>query len=101
MTKGYWIVRVDVTDPEAYKAYVAANAEAFRKFGAHFLVRSGKYETVEGASRGRNVVIEFKDYATALACYRSPEYAAAKALRVEAASADIIVIEGYDGPQPN
>jgi uncharacterized protein (DUF1330 family) len=100
MAKGYWIVRVDVSDPEAYKAYVAANAEAFRKFGAHFLVRAGKYETVEGLSRTRNVVIEFKDYATALACYRSGEYAAAKALRVGSASADIIVIEGYDGLQP-
>jgi uncharacterized protein (DUF1330 family) len=101
MTKGYWIVRVDVTDPEAYKAYVAANAEAFRKFGGHFLVRAGKYETVEGASRGRNAVIEFKDYASALACYRSAEYTAAKALRLAASTADIIVIEGYDGPQPN
>jgi uncharacterized protein (DUF1330 family) len=100
MAKGYWIVRVDITDPEAYKVYVAANAEAFRKFGAHFLVRSGKYETVEGSSRGRNVVIEFKDYASALACYRSPEYIDAKALRAAAATADIIVIEGYDGPQP-
>ena len=100
MAKGYWIVRVDISDPEAYKSYVAANAAAFRKFGAHFLVRSGKYETVEGASRGRNVVIEFKDYATALACYRSPEYAAAMKLRLPAATADIIVIEGYDGAQP-
>ena len=100
MAKGYWIVRVDVSDPEAYKAYVAANAAAFRKFGAHFVVRAGKYETVEGMSRARNVVIEFKDYATALACYRSPEYAAAVKLRVAAATADIIVIEGYDGPQP-
>ena len=100
MTQGYWIVRVDISDPEAYKGYVAANAEAFRKFGAHFLVRSGKYETVEGGSRGRNVVIAFKDYATALACYHSPEYAAARKLREGAATADIIVIEGYDGPQP-
>jgi uncharacterized protein (DUF1330 family) len=100
MAKGYWIVRVDVSDPEAYKAYVAANAEAFRKFGAHFLVRAGKYETVEGTSRARNVVIEFKDYATALACYRSPEYTAAARLRAAASAADIIVIEGYDGPQP-
>ena len=100
MAKGYWIVRVDISDPEAYKAYVAANAEAFRKFGAQFLVRSGKYETMEGGSRARNVVIEFKDYATALACYRSPEYTAAKALRAGAAAAEIIVIEGYDGPQP-
>ena len=100
MAKGYWIVHVDVSDLEAYKAYVAANAEAFKKFGAHFLVRGGKYETLEGASRSRNVVIEFKDYATALACYRSPEYAKAAKLRAGAATADIIVIEGYDGPQP-
>ncbi|HWF94439.1 MAG TPA: DUF1330 domain-containing protein [Xanthobacteraceae bacterium] len=100
MAKGYWIVRVDITDPEAYKAYVAANAAVFRKYGAHFLVRSGQYETMEGVSRGRNVVIEFKDYATALACYRSPEYASAMRLRSSAATADLIVIEGYDGPQP-
>ena len=30
MPKGYWIARVDVTDPEAYKNYVAANAAPFR-----------------------------------------------------------------------
>src|ERR1700730_13448914 len=70
--KGYWIVRGDISDPEAYKAYVAANAEAFRKFGAHFLVRSGKYETMEGGSRARNVVNEFKDYDTALAAIARP-----------------------------
>jgi uncharacterized protein (DUF1330 family) len=100
MAKGYWIVRGNVSDPEAYKAYVAANAEAFRKFGARFLVRGGKPEVVEGEGASRNVVIEFKDYATALACYHSPEYAAAKALRLGAASIDIVVIEGYDGAQP-
>jgi uncharacterized protein (DUF1330 family) len=100
MAKGYWIVRVDVSDAEAYKRYVAANGEAFRKFGAHFVVRGGQHETVEGTSRARNVVIEFKDYATALACYRSGEYAAAAKLRANAGTADIIVIEGYDGAQP-
>jgi uncharacterized protein (DUF1330 family) len=100
MAKGYWIVRGEVTDPEAYKAYVAANAAAFHKFGARFLVRGGKHEVVEGAGRSRNVVIEFADYASALACYHSAEYAAAKALRMGAASIDITVIEGYEGPQP-
>ena len=39
MTKGYWIVRVDVTDMEQYKRYVAANAEPLRKYGGRFLVR--------------------------------------------------------------
>jgi uncharacterized protein (DUF1330 family) len=98
--KGYWIAHVDVSDPDAYKAYVAANAVAFRKYGAKFIVRGGTAEAIEGRSRARTVVIEFKDYATALACYRSAEYAKAIALRQGNAVADIIVIEGYDGPQP-
>ena len=99
-SKGYWIAHVDVTDAEAYKGYIAANAAAFRKFGGRFLVRGGKGETMEGSLRARTVGIEFKDYATALACYRSPEYAAALALRNGASIGDLQVIEGYDGVQP-
>jgi uncharacterized protein (DUF1330 family) len=100
MPKGYWIAHVDVSDPEAYKTYVAANAEAFRKYGARFIVRGGTFEAPEGRHRSRNVVIEFEDYATALACYRSPEYAKARALRQPCSESDLVVIEGYDGPQP-
>jgi uncharacterized protein (DUF1330 family) len=98
--KGYWIGRVDVHDAENYKGYMAANAEPLRKYGAKFLVRGGPYEAKEGSSRSRNVVIEFKDYATALACYGSPEYQRAIALRTPYSTGDILVIEGYDGPQP-
>jgi len=97
MAQGYWIARVDVTDPEGYKAYVAANAAAFSKYGAKFIVRGGPFEAPEGTPRARNIVLEFADYATALACYNSPEYAAAKALRDGRAVADLVVIEGYDG----
>jgi uncharacterized protein (DUF1330 family) len=100
MTKGYWIVRVDVTNPDAYKNYVAANGAAFAKFGARFLVRGGAYEAVEGEARARNVVIEFPSYDQALVCWHSPEYKAAKAVRDGHAVADVVVIEGYDGPQP-
>ena len=100
MPKGYWIARVDVTDPEAYKEYVAANAAAFAKYGARFLVRGGRFEAKEGAARERNVVIEFPSFEAALACYDSPEYAAPLAMRRAASEADILIIEGYDGPQP-
>ena len=48
MAKGYWVANIDVTDMDGYKAYVAANAEAFRKFGAKFLIRGGRSEAVEG-----------------------------------------------------
>ena len=100
MAKGYWIARVDVADAEAYKAYIAANAEAFRKYGAKFLVRGGAFEAPEGTPRARNIVIEFPDYASALACYRSPEYARAAKLREGIATSDLVIIEGYEGAQP-
>lgn len=100
MTKGYWIGRVDVEDAEAYLAYVQANAEPFAQYGARFLIRGGAFENPEGTSRSRNVVIEFPSYEAALACYRSPEYQAAKALRDPVSTGDIVIIEGYDGPQP-
>ena len=96
--KGYWIGHVDVTDPERYKDYIAANAVPLGKYGARFLVRNGECEVPEGSLKGRrHVVIEFKDYATALACYESAEYKAAAAVRDKYSSADVIVIEGYEG----
>ena len=100
MPKGYWIARVDVDNEEGYKPYAAANAAIFKKFGGRFVVRAGKFESMEGKSRSRNVVVEFPDYAAALACYRSPEYQANIKVRQPHSDIDIIVIEGYDGPQP-
>jgi uncharacterized protein (DUF1330 family) len=100
MAKGYWLGRVDIHNMEGYRAYIEGNGVVFNKYGAKFLVRGGQHETPEGASRGRNVVIEFADYATALACYHSLEYQKLVALRAPHSTADIVVIEGYDGPQP-
>jgi uncharacterized protein (DUF1330 family) len=100
MAKGYWIAHVDVSDPEAYQAYVRANGVAFAKFGGRFLVRGGSYRAAEGVARARQVVIEFKDYATALACFDSEEYRQAKELRAKASQSDLVIVEGYDGPQP-
>ena len=100
MAKGYWIARVDVADLEAYKAYVAANAAPLAEFGARFLIRAGRFENPEGGSRSRNVVLEFPSYQAALDCYRSPGYQAAIQLRLPVSTVDMVIIEGYDGPQP-
>ncbi|MFZ1962593.1 MAG: DUF1330 domain-containing protein [Roseiarcus sp.] len=100
MAKGYWIAHVDVVDADGYKAYLSANAIPFAKYGGRFLVRAGRSEPKEGALRSRHVVIEFKDYATALACYQSEEYRRALALRLPVSQGDLVVVEGYDGPQP-
>jgi uncharacterized protein (DUF1330 family) len=100
MSKGYWIARIDVTDFERYKLYIAANAGPFAQFGARFLVRSGRFEAPEGSSRSRNVVIEFPTYQAALDCYRSATYQQALQLRLPVSTGELIIIEGYDGPQP-
>lgn len=100
MPKGYWIVRAEVADMEEYKAYLAANQAPFKEYGARYLARSGRTEVVEGSGRGRNVILEFPTYEAALACWKSPGYQAAIALRKSCSTLDIVVIEGYEGPQP-
>ena len=100
MAKGYWIVRADITDQDQYKLYMAANAAPFRKYGARFLVRSGRFENPEGSSRMRNVLLEFPTYDAALECWKSPEYQAAIKLRQPVSTCALVIVEGYDGAQP-
>ncbi len=96
--KGYWIAHVNITNPERYKDYVAANAAPLKKYGARFVVRAGESEVTRGQLEGRrHVVIEFDSYATAKACHDSPEYQAAAKIRDEASTAEFIIIEGYEG----
>ncbi len=94
MAKGYWIARVDVHDPEGYKDYVTTAKPAFERFGAKFLARGGAYTALEGQARGRNVVIEFESVDVAKACYDSPEYQAAAAIRQKYATAEMVIVEG-------
>lgn len=97
MPKGYWIAHVDIADMDSYRRYIEANAAPFAEYGARFLVRGGPFQQREGQCRARTVVIEFDSYDQALACYDSPAYQAAKALRDPVATGDLIIIEGYDG----
>jgi uncharacterized protein (DUF1330 family) len=92
--KGYWIARVTVADPEQYKLYAERAPEAFAKFGAKVLARGGRAQQLEGEGRPRNVIIEFASFEDAVACYNSPEYQAARAKRVGAGEAEIVIVEG-------
>ncbi len=100
MAKGYWIAQVNVKNPDGYKQYVGMLPDIFRKFGGRYATRGGAMEIMEGQSHPRLVIIEFPSYQAALDCYRSADYAKAIAVRQAAADANLIVAEGYDGPQP-
>jgi len=100
MAKGYWMVGLKINKPEQYAAYRAANGDAFRKYGAKFLARGGAFENPFGESWPVNTIIEFSTYEAAKACFHSPEYRKALDVRGDAIEIDLIIVEGYDGPQP-
>lgn len=96
MAKGYLIARVNVTDPEKYAVYSKLAAAASAKHGARALVRGGRFETLEGEERARNVVLEFDSLDAARAYYHSEDYQAAKAERENAGVFDFVIVEGTD-----
>jgi len=97
MPKAYWIAHVDVQDPDVYARYRVANAAPFARFGARFIVRGAPQQVMEGQARARTVVIEFPNLEAATACFQSPEYQAAKAIRDPVSTADMVIVEGYEG----
>lgn len=92
--KGYWIVHVTITDEAGYPDYIKADAAAFAKYDAKFLVRGGQFSAVEGPARERHVVIEFESYEKALECYHSDEYQRAAKLRQAYAESEVLILEG-------
>ncbi|MFD2238864.1 DUF1330 domain-containing protein [Aureimonas populi] len=94
MPKAYWIARIDVREPERYPDYIAAAKPAMERYGAKFLARGGPFVECEGTARKRNVVIEFASMEDAQACYESPEYQAARAIREEIADGELVLVEG-------
>lgn len=98
-SKGYWVFQMDVSNPDGYKAYQDAAGPVVAGYGGRFVTRGGRSTVVEGSMPGRTVILEFKDYDTAVACWNSPEYTHAKALRAAHAKGNVVIIEGYDGQQ--
>jgi uncharacterized protein (DUF1330 family) len=96
MPKAYWIAHVTVTDPDPYALYAEGATAAFAAHGARVLARGGAVVGLEGETRPRNVVIEFDSLEAARACYDSAEYQAARAHRLGAGEAEILLLEGVE-----
>jgi len=91
----YLIVDCEVTDPARYEAYKLLAPPAIARYGGRYLVRGGDVSRLEGDWQpGRVVVLEFPDVATAKRFYDSPEYTAARSVRVGAARMNIVVVPG-------
>ena len=91
----YVIARVAVTDPEQYELYKKLSPTAVAAAGGRYLARGGGSQVLEGdADERRIVVLEFPDMEAARSFYESEQYAAARAVRAEAAVMEMIAVEG-------
>jgi uncharacterized protein (DUF1330 family) len=96
MAKAYIIARIDVTDPEEYAKYAKDTPGLAVPFGGRFIVRSGRYEALEGQARSRNVVIEFPSYEHARNYYNSDGYRAVLPHALKASVRELVLVEGVD-----
>lgn len=91
----YVIAEVNVTDPKLYEDYKKLVPATVEKYGGRFAVRGGTLETKEGGwNPARLVLLEFPTMEQARKWYHSPEYAPALAIRLKAANAKVILVEG-------
>lgn len=94
----YVVVVVDVKDPVRYEDYKKMVPPTLKPYGGRFIVRGAKPQSREGTwVPQRFVMLEFPSVERAHAWYDSAEYAPAKALRQATSTADLFIVEGFDG----
>ena len=91
----YFISDASVKNAEALESFRARALSSITRYGGRYLARAGLVEPVEGTWKpSAIIIIEFPDLERAKTWYRSAEYAAALAIRDEAISRDMILVEG-------
>ena len=93
---GYWIVKVNVLDPEKQNLYKSYASAAVEKYNGRFLVRGGAAITKEGKDFDRNVVVQFPSFEDAQKAYESDEYQSAKKILGENKDRLFAIAAGYE-----
>lgn len=92
----YVVALIDVTDPEAYKAYVARVQATVSAHGGRFLARAPSPELLEGGpAPGRAVILEFPSVEAAKRWHASPEYQPVMRMRQVASRGTLLLLPGY------
>lgn len=91
----YVIGEVEIDDSESYKEYAKLVPGTIAQYGGKYLVRGGAVEPKEGGWEPKRVVVlEFPTMEQARKWYHSPEYAPVLAIRLVAARARLVLVEG-------
>lgn len=100
MPVAYLLVEMHITDPEGYKAYMAAAPAAVKAFGGEYLVRGGRQEVLEGDWQPHRVaMLSFPSFEQARAFYDSELYVLARAKRAGMTDYfNMVLVEGVAAP---
>ena len=91
---GYVVAEVDVTDPATFQKYADKAPGTIAASGGHYVIRGGKFTSIEGEPPKRFVVIQFDSVEKAKAWEDSPAYDAIKPIRHSSAKSRVFIIEG-------
>jgi uncharacterized protein (DUF1330 family) len=96
MMAAYLTAYLEVTDPEAYRAYSIQIPALIQRYNGRFLARGGGLEVLEGGLPSkRAVIIEFPTVDLARKFYFSPEYQQIVPVRQKNSRTDLIaIVEG-------
>jgi uncharacterized protein (DUF1330 family) len=91
----YIIAKIEVTDWEQYRKYIAATPAVVARFDGKFIARAGETVTLEGPEETRRVVLlEFPSLDKAREFYDSPEYQEVRKLRLGASTISLVAVVG-------
>ena len=91
----YVIADIDISDPEQYEHYKAAVPSTLAASGGRVIVRGGDLARLEGDWQPKRlVVLEFENLEAAKRWYDSADYGEAKRLREDAATIQMVAVEG-------
>jgi uncharacterized protein (DUF1330 family) len=91
----YIIIDLEITDPVNYEEYKKLAGATVQKYGGQYIVRGGKWETLEGDWKPKRIVVlQFENAERAKAWLNSPEYAEPRKMRHCTARTQMIVVEG-------
>jgi uncharacterized protein (DUF1330 family) len=96
----YIIVNMQISNLEQYKQYMADAPAAVAAFGGEYLVRGGRFETLEGDWQpARIAMLRFPSFEQAKAFYDSEQYRLARAKREGATDFfNLVLVEGVSAP---
>lgn len=80
----YFIATYDITDPEAYQAYVQQVIPLLMKHKGEVLVADYEAEALEGEARSAYIVLRFASEEALRGWYEDPDYEAPKQQRFAA-----------------